>query len=101
MGNVAALFSDTKRREAETRRRDASQIALVRLPHVAAIPHQARLRVRLLPKKEKIGLLQFFEESVVACGERRVGRRRGRMGCLRPAADAKQKNFPGRTKEQK
>ena len=103
MRDVTPLVSDAERGEPKARRRDASQVAFVRRDDVAAIAHDARFRIRLLP--EDIGTRSFrllrealrppgrraeLSGGALCCaswpGEMRAARRRAELASGRRAA---------------
>ena len=65
-------------------RRDAAQlITLIRRDHVAAVAHDARIGIRLLPEKKEIGALDLFEKGLVLLRKGRLaGKRSKRRGQL-------------------
>ena len=82
---VAALVSDTERREAEAGGGNARNNSFIRRQRgIAAILYQARVGVGLFPEKEEAGLFQLIQKGVVFDRELWVRRDfRGSRACQR------------------
>src|SRR5215831_13649933 len=67
---IAALRSDTKGRQPETRCRDAAQVICNRVKSVASVQHHACFRMGLGPKIFKTGLLDLVQKLLIRFGKR-------------------------------
>ena len=66
VSHVAPLSADAQRRQPEARRGDTSQVAFVRLSHIAPISDQAGFWIRLFPEESKTGSFEFLEKGIIA-----------------------------------
>jgi hypothetical protein len=75
-GNVAALLSYAESGQAEAGRGNAPNHAIAHRAHINAIFYQSGLRVCLLPKEQKVCVLDFFQQLLIF-GDEAAGNRRG------------------------
>ncbi len=83
-GNVAALLPYAESGQPEAGRGNAPNHSIAHRAHVEAISYQSGLRVCLLPEKQKVCMLDLFQQLRIICGEAaRDGRRRRARGLRR------------------
>src|SRR5271155_3574001 len=81
--DIAALFADAQRGQAESGGGDAADHTVVGGAHIAAVLHHSGAGIGLIPEKLKNRFFELLEEGIVS-GRKVAGRRklRGRRGSL-------------------